>query len=349
MSPVIAHHRAGSPGAGPPDPSGSGTDDFNAPPRPGRRARLWPAAVGSVGLLGLVTLMSVTGLAGTAFWGPRTTASPVAAVTWPAEGQAGVLVEGLGARGDLGTTGAQEPVPIASVTKVMTAYVILRDHPLEPDGTGARITVDEQAAGESYSGSESTVPVRAGQQLSQRHLLELMLVRSGNNIARLLARWDAGTEKTFTARMNETARELGMRHTTYTDASGIAPTNISTAADQLVLARQVMRDPVFRSVVARPDVRTPETAGPLPNTNTLLGQDGVIGIKTGSSTPAGGNLMWASVAPDRNGDSRLVLGIVLHQGAGTDPQRGMASAFDTSRTLIRDVRQWVSTTAPGPR
>ncbi|MFD0431624.1 D-alanyl-D-alanine carboxypeptidase family protein [Streptomyces zhihengii] len=239
-------------------------------------------------------------------------------------------------------------MPIASVTKVMTAYVILRDHPLAADGAGPRITVDEQAGNESWSGVESTVPVRAGHRLGQRRLLEYLLVASGNNIARLLARWDAGSEEAFVAKMNRAAEDLGMRHTAYTDASGLAPTNVSTARDQLVLARQVMRDAAFRSIVAQKETTAAEVSGPIGNTNALLGEDGVIGVKTGSSTPAGGNLMWAAVAPDRDGRNRMIIGVVLHQRAGTDPRQGMDSAFAAGRTLVRDARQWLSTTS-GPR
>ncbi|MCQ8833215.1 D-alanyl-D-alanine carboxypeptidase family protein [Streptomyces malaysiensis] len=304
---------------------------------PGPRvAAAWAAGV--VAVLVLVCLAYVR----TDDHGPQVRAAQ--SVSWPAEGQASVQVEGLGSRGELSKSGAQRPVPIASVTKVMTAYVILRDCPLKAGSAGPSATIDEQAADESVSGVESTAQVSEGQRLSQRRLLELMLIPSGNNIARLLARWDSGTEDAFVAKMNRAARDLGMRHTTYTDASGISPDNTSTAGDQLRLARQVMRDATFRSVVAKPGTEVPGTQETLRNTNTLLGRDGVIGGKTGSSTPAGGNLMWAIVAPDRDGHDRLVLGVVLHQRADSSPEQGLESALDTSRTLIRDVRQWVSTT-----
>src|SRR6184192_4418743 len=69
-------------------------------------------------------------------------------VPWPAEGQASAEVHGLGSLGD---HGEQRPVPIASVTKVMTAYVVLKDHPLGPHDPGPEITVDEQAEAESAS------------------------------------------------------------------------------------------------------------------------------------------------------------------------------------------------------
>src|SRR5436305_1841252 len=98
---------------------------------------------------------------------------------WPAGGQASAEVAGLGS---LGSRGEPGPVPIASVTKVMTAHVVLEDHPLGAGEPGPMITVDEQAAAESNSAEESTAPVRAGRGISERDLLALMLVPSGNNV-----------------------------------------------------------------------------------------------------------------------------------------------------------------------
>ncbi|MFE0107397.1 D-alanyl-D-alanine carboxypeptidase family protein [Streptomyces sp. NPDC059009] len=218
-------------------------------------------------------------------------------LSWLREGEGEGEGEGRASRstggGTLGGTGGQKPVPIASVGKVMTAYVILRNTRSRAARPGPRIAVDAAAAAEreAYSSDESSAPVRAGQQLTERHLLELLLLPSGNNIARLPARWDAVSQEVFAAKMNRTARDLGMSHTTDTGASGIEATTTSTADDQLKPARQAIKQPVLRAVVAQRSVTGPTMPGPV--TNTLLDRPGVIGLKTGSSTPAGGNLMWA--------------------------------------------------------
>ncbi|WP_018565472.1 D-alanyl-D-alanine carboxypeptidase family protein [Streptomyces sp. PsTaAH-124] len=325
------------------------------PPATGRRRFGAACAAGATALAALVVLAVVTrggdGIQDAGSAGPADRASTTASLPWPGEGQTSVSVEGVGPVGDLGTRGAQKPVPIASVTKVMTAYVVLRGHPLDEHGTGPGITVDEQAADESVSGSESTTRVDEGRRLDERRLLELMLIPSGNNIARLLARWDAGTEEAFVAKMNEAARDLGMRDTTYTDASGIGPTNTSTSEDQLKLARAAMRQAAIRSVVAMRSTSVPGVPGEIKNTNTLLGEHAVIGLKTGSSTPAGGNLMWAATAPDRDGHERLVLGVVLHQrtGEGSSPQQSLETAISASGTLVAGVREWVAANVPGKR
>ncbi|MFI6289537.1 D-alanyl-D-alanine carboxypeptidase family protein [Streptomyces sp. NPDC051018] len=313
----------------------------------------------------LVPLSAATLLAtGTGAWyayggdGPpdpgTATVAPVAPVAermnlpWPSEGQSSVEVEGIGS---LGTTGKQSPVPIASVTKVMTAYVILRNHPMRAGAPGARLVADQQAADESYSSAESTFPVLAGREYTQRQLMEFMMVASANNVARLLARWDAGSQEAFVEKMNRTAAGLGMTHTTYTGASGIETSTKSTAADQLKLARAAMKDPAFRQIVATPTITAPGVGVPTRNTNKLLGRDGVIGLKTGSSTPAGGNLLWATTQ-EIAGTPRLILGVVLHQRADTNPATGSAAAHEASRTLIsavRDVLPPAVAQAPRPR
>ena len=252
---------------------------------------------------------------------------------WPSEGQAVAEVEGLGS---LGVHGAQTPVPIASVTKVMTAYVILHDHPLSGKADGPLITVDAQAAQEAGSDDQSTAPVRKGQQFTERQMLQLLLIPSGNNIARLLARWDSGTQDAFVAKMTRTAASLGMTHTRYTGASGFEETTVSTAVDQLKLARQVMKNEVFRSVVALPNVDIPGV-GRIFNNNNDLVKLGVVGIKTGSSTPAGGALMWAAHRTV-DGKQQLILGVVLQQHGGTTVADSLQTALDRSQALIDSVQ-----------
>ncbi|MFD8492645.1 D-alanyl-D-alanine carboxypeptidase family protein [Amycolatopsis sp. NPDC059657] len=256
----------------------------------------------------------------------------VPSLNWPVDGQTAVDVEGLGR---IGTVGVQTPVPIASVTKVMTAYVVLRDHPLRDGEAGPDIVIDQQAEAESSSTEESTAPVRAGQRLSERKLLELLLIPSGNNIARQLARWDAGSQEAFVEKMNRAAAGLGMTDTKYTGASGVEDSTTSTATDQLLLAHAAMRDPVIRAIVATPSVQAGKT---MPNTNTLLGRNGVIGLKTGSSTAAGGALMWAAELSD-GATQRLVLGVVLHQNSGNSPRAGLEAALSESGKLIAALEQ----------
>src|SRR6185312_13585739 len=156
----------------------------------------------------------------------------LAAVSWPAQGVSAADIGGIGV---VAGPGATRPVAIASVAKVMTAYVILHDHPLTADGSGPDITVQPQEAAAypaQVRDGDSLVPVVAGETLTERQALEALLLPSADNMAWILARWDAGSQAAFVARMNATARHLGMTDTDYTDPSGLDSSTTSTAADQ---------------------------------------------------------------------------------------------------------------------
>ncbi|WP_406114835.1 D-alanyl-D-alanine carboxypeptidase [Streptomyces sp. NBC_01014] len=231
---------------------------------------------------------------------------------WPGQGQSAVTVDGVGS---MGTDGTQTPAPIASMAKVMTAYVVLKDHPLSGKQQGPEITVDKQAGDEANSPDESTAPIKEGQHFTERQMLELLLVPSGNNAARLFSRWD-GPSADFVKKMNAAAKDLGMTHTTYTDPSGLNRTTQSTASDQLKLAAAVMKNDVFAEIVNLPQVKVPGIDTTIYNNNTLLLNPGVSGIKTGSSTPAGGNLLWAADTVV-DGKTRRILGVVMGQQSPT--------------------------------
>ncbi|MBA0053305.1 hypothetical protein E0L36_21240 [Streptomyces sp. AJS327] len=232
------------------------------------------------------------------------------AMPWPAEGQAAVTVEGLGS---LGTHGARKPVPIASVAKVMTAYVILRDHPVKKGTDGKLIPVDKKAEDEAglSAQNESTVEVKEGDKISMREAVNAIMIASANNVARLLARWDAGSEEKFVEKMNKAAKDLGMRNTTYTDPSGLRAETVSTAEDQVKLGRKAMEDPLFKETVRLPSYE--DTKGDThPNWNGLVPVGGVVGIKTGTTTKAGGNLLFAA-EKEVDGNTQLIVGAVLGQ------------------------------------
>ncbi|MFI8361824.1 serine hydrolase [Streptomyces sp. NPDC085612] len=263
-------------------------------------------------------------------------------VPWPAKGQGAVRIPGSG---DVGTFGEQKPVPTASVAKVMTAYVILKGHPLRKNEAGPEITVDARTVSEGNSEHESRIQgLNAGTKFSQQDMLKMLMIPSGNNVARLLARWDTGTdsEAAFVEKMNAAARDLGMTNTTYTDPSGLDAKTVSTAADQLKLAEAVMKDEAFRAIVALPQAPIKGLPQPLVNNNTLLSVQNlsVRGIKTGSSTPAGGALMWAAYKSVGD-ETPLIIGTLMDQRVdGPDPDGGnsLALVLANSRKIIEGVR-----------
>ncbi|MFK4543580.1 D-alanyl-D-alanine carboxypeptidase (penicillin-binding protein 5/6) [Streptomyces tendae] len=251
-------------------------------------------------------------------------------IPWPSSGQAALDVQGIGT---FGSSGDQKPVPIASVAKVMTAYVILRDHPLKSGAEGPKIKIDQAAEDQSQAGQESTVNVFEGDSISQREALESILIASANNVARLLARWDAGSEKAFVAKMNAAAKDLGMTNTTYTDPSGLNNTTVSTAVDQVKLAKEAMKEPAFREVAAMMSYDDYKGVNHS-NWNHLVGHNDVVGIKTGTTTSALGNLVFAA-KKEVGGETRTIVGAVVRQPAGGADNTILGAALDSSDKLIR--------------
>ncbi|MEV6085881.1 D-alanyl-D-alanine carboxypeptidase [Streptomyces parvulus] len=251
-------------------------------------------------------------------------------IPWPSSGQAALDVQGIGS---FGSSGDQKPVPIASVAKVMTAYVILRDHPLKSGADGPKIKIDQAAEDQSQAGQESTVNVFEGDSISQREALESILIASANNVARLLARWDAGSEKAFVEKMNAAAEDLGMTNSTYTDPSGLNNTTVSTAVDQVKLAKAAMTEPAFREVAAMMSYDDYKGVNHS-NWNHLVGHNDVVGIKTGTTTSALGNLVFAA-KKDVDGETRTIVGAVVRQPAGGADNTILGAALDSSDKLIR--------------
>jgi serine-type D-Ala-D-Ala carboxypeptidase (penicillin-binding protein 5/6) len=181
----------------------------------------------------------------------------VPGTVWPADGQAAFVREG---QSQIHAGPNQHAAAIASVAKVMTAYLVLRDHPLRLGQDGPTITLTETDVADTArrrGQEESVVSVAAGEQLTERQALLALLLPSANNIAAVLARWDAGSVDLIVARMNATARLLGMTHTRYTDPSGYDDATVSTAADQVRIVDRAMRLAVFSGLVATPSATLP--------------------------------------------------------------------------------------------
>jgi serine-type D-Ala-D-Ala carboxypeptidase (penicillin-binding protein 5/6) len=243
---------------------------------------------------------------------------------WPAAGQAAFLRTG---QAQVHAGPNQHAASIASVAKVMTAYVVLRDHPLGlgRDGPTITLTDDDVADTDRRRGQEeSVVSVAAGEQLTERQALQALLLPSANNIAAVLARWDAGSANRFVARMNATARSLGMAHTRYTDPSGYDDATVSTAADQVRIVDRAMRLPVFASIVAAQRATLP-VAGTVHNTDRLLGHNGFVGVKTGSTAAAGGCFAFRAVRWI-DGKRTTITGVVLGQPGHHRIAAGLAAA-----------------------
>ncbi|MBB2746346.1 UNVERIFIED_ORG: D-alanyl-D-alanine carboxypeptidase (penicillin-binding protein 5/6) [Microbispora rosea subsp. rosea] len=211
-------------------------------------------------------------------------------------------------------------VPVASLTKVMTAYVVRRQVRLDDV-----VTITKADVRHATAGGATTAGLRAGERLTVRDLLYGLMLPSGADAAHALAeRYGPGTAK-FVAKMNDAARALGLRDTRYANPDGLPSKGYSTARDQATLAVAALRDPVIASIVRTPKRVVGKSAlhraHVWRNTNDLL-DDGAVGLKTGFTNQAGYCLSFAAVR-----DGRTYVGVVL--GERSDRAR-----FATARKLL---------------
>jgi serine-type D-Ala-D-Ala carboxypeptidase (penicillin-binding protein 5/6) len=244
---------------------------------------------------------------------------------WPVRGSAAVSVQSLGF---LASSGNEQAIPAASVTKVMTALLVLEDRPLTVNEVGPTLTisdVDLQSYETDRADGGSVVEVREGEQLTEREALEGMLIPSANNLAETLARWDAGSIPAFVAKMNARAVALHLVHTTFADVSGASAGSVSTPSDLTALGMAAMKQEAFADIVGIGEVLLP-VAGNVYNVDSVLGQSGIIGIKTGSGLNSGANFLFAA-AVTVDGRQITVYGCVMGQAT-------LALAFGDAKALI---------------
>jgi D-alanyl-D-alanine carboxypeptidase (penicillin-binding protein 5/6) len=201
---------------------------------------------------------------------------------------------------------------MASITKVITALVVLEFHPLAVGESGpvATMTSADAALYGSYLAQNGTVAnVRAGMTFTERQLLELTLVKSANNYAMSLVLWAFGSQDAYLAAVDPWLVAHGLTGIVVLEPTGINPANVAPA-DQLVeLGRIALDNPVIADIVNHKTADIPQV-GVVPNTNELLGISGVDGIKTGTLDDFGANLLFS--ADYLIGETTItVIGVVL--------------------------------------
>jgi serine-type D-Ala-D-Ala carboxypeptidase (penicillin-binding protein 5/6) len=219
--------------------------------------------------------------------------------------------------------------PMGSITKVMTALLVLRAGHLN-----RRIKVTKAAIRYVHKDGASSAGLKAGDVLTARQLLSAMLIPSGCDAAFLLATAYGPGRGAFIKKMNRLAKALGMTGTHFTSFDGMPyPTEYSTYStptDLIKLGEQAMRYKLFRQIVARRSFRLGRTARHHAyrwvNTNKLIGTyRGALGIKTGDTDKAGNCLLFEA----RRGKLTLI-GVVLH----ADPDFNPAAAIDAARVVL---------------
>ncbi len=219
--------------------------------------------------------------------------SPAIELPWPAYGQGALAAQGYGI---LQTHGSQKPVPMASIAKMVTALAVLKQKPVAVGDQGPIITItstDIAIYNSYYTQGGSVVKVEVGEQISQYQALQAMLIPSANNMADTLARWAFGSQEAYFTYANKMLKNMGINQTKVADASGFSPDSVSSAQDLANLGLAVLDNSLLTNVVSQESADIP-VAGTINNVNWLLGDSGVIGIKTGSTDQAGGCFLFAA-------------------------------------------------------
>ncbi len=236
---------------------------------------------------------------------------PKSNLDWPTGAQAAVTIKDSGY---IETSGTQKVVPTASVAKVITALTILNKYPLSLNQQGEIITINESdvALFNKYAAQNgSRMQVQAGEKLSQYQLLQAILLPSANNAADTLAIWAFGSISAYSEAANKYLAENGLTNTKVgLDASGLSPTSISTAKDLVRLGQIAMDNPVVAQIVGQTSATGIPVVNKIENVNYILGQNNIIGIKTGNSDEAGGVFLGASKTKVNNKDITIITAIM---------------------------------------
>ncbi|HVS58772.1 MAG TPA: serine hydrolase [Candidatus Saccharimonadales bacterium] len=232
-------------------------------------------------------------------------------LTWPSYGEAAIGV--LGYKGVLASNNGDQSLSTASIAKVVTALCVLQKHPLQTGQDGPTLTLtqsDVDLYNMYLQENGSLVGVADGEQLSERQALEAMLLPSGNNMADTLANWAFGSMSAYLSFANQYVATLGMTHTHLADASGFKDATVSTANDLVLLGETAMQTPALAKIVSETSAAVP-VAGQISSTNLLLGQDGIVGIKTGNNDKDTGALLFASRQHLSNSQSITIVGVIM--------------------------------------
>jgi D-alanyl-D-alanine carboxypeptidase (penicillin-binding protein 5/6) len=254
--------------------------------------------------------------------------------------------------GQLASLHATAVVPIGSIAKVMTALLVLQQLPLTDGSPGPTYTITSQDVAfydQVVAEDGSNIPVTVGEQFSERQLLLALLLPSANNIAETLAVWVAGSQPAFVAELNAEAQSLGMTQTTFADASGFSPQTVSSAADLVALGQAALANPVLAGLVATPVAVMPDGTT-VHNVDTdLTTAPGWLGIKTGSTSEAGGCLLFAAQHPGPvgGGPEVDVVGAILGQlPPDGDLGEGLTEALSEAATAVAVAFEAYATVDP---
>lgn len=224
---------------------------------------------------------------------PEEPVPAVPALDFPEYGAS--AIGAVGYPGVLAQSGSEAALPMASITKVITALVVLESFPLAAGEAGPSVTMSQADAalyGTYLAQNGSVTTVRAGMTFTERELLDLMLVKSANNYTMTTALWAFGSLDGYLAAARAWLTAHGLDQIVVNEPTGIDAANVAPVAQLIELGKIALENPVVAEIVATQAVEVPQV-GVLPNTNALLGIGGIDGIKTGTLLDFGANLLFS--------------------------------------------------------
>jgi D-alanyl-D-alanine carboxypeptidase (penicillin-binding protein 5/6) len=240
-----------------------------------------------------LTLLAPLQAAAVTVTAPEEPVPAVPALDFPEYGAS--AIGAVGYPGVLAQSGSESALPMASITKVITALVVLDAFPLAAGEAGPSVTMSQADAalyGTYLAQNGSVSTVRAGMTFTERELLDLMLVKSANNYTMTTALWAFGSLDGYLGAARAWLTAHGLDQIVVNEPTGIDPANVAPVAQLIELGKIALENPVVAEIVATQAVDVPQV-GLLPNTNELLGISGIDGIKTGTLLDFGANLLFS--------------------------------------------------------
>lgn len=253
-------------------------------------------------------------------------------LAWPAVGQAAVgsVEDGLLAR----SSDNEKLRPTASMAKVITALAIMEKQPFElgQEGQTYTITRKDIASLNAYIAEDGSVqPLLIGMELTQYQAMQRMLIASDDNMADILTERIFGSKEAYVSYAQDMLKRMGLSRTVVADASGFSPATVSTPSELVAIGIAALKNPVIAEIVAQPQAQIPGIRT-IKNTNQLLGTDGVVGIKTGTTDEAGSCLLFAARYTAKDGQEGTIVGVIMGDTNHT-------SLFSDSRKLLASAKQ----------
>jgi serine-type D-Ala-D-Ala carboxypeptidase (penicillin-binding protein 5/6) len=240
----------------------------------------------------------------------KTINSEPAEIEWPEYGSGAVGM--LGGDGILSSYGAETPKPIASITKIITALVVLEEKPIEYGTEGPSIDItnaDLEIYNQQVAAGAASKQVAVGGSMSEKQMISAMILPSAANYSISLANWAYGSVDAYVAAANTWLEVHDFNDTKVVDTSGLLPGNVSTSSELIRIGELVMKNKTLAAIVGLKESTIPGV-GNVNNSNSLIGTMGVNGIKTGMTGDAGTCILFSSVY-ETNGRNQTIIGALL--------------------------------------